>query len=426
MITTALIYLTKQCYNEIMETLTILRTIERTALCRRVFYKHLTARLAKDRWLFNHFLAKINQHYAETGESLSFFDCCNKLKELRATDAELAKYNVTSQRYVLKRLCDTFKAFYKKEGGKPRFKGINRKIRSFQTDIFSIRGNKIKIKGLPSIKVRSIPEGEIRLVRVLQTALRVVVQFVVAIEKEVVGSDAPAIGIDVGVKSLAVLSDGTAIESRVRDHSKITELQRDLHLQTRKGKSGEHNKPKTKGSRAYHATRYKLAKAHERVRIRERNALHRVSREIVTLYPNIVLEDVQIPNMVKNRRLSRRILEQGWGMLKRMLTYKSKETGGKVILVSPRNTSKTCSGCGNVKQRLSLRERVYTCSECGIAIDRDLNAAINISRRGLSRRSGGDLVEGFGSVVTRGSDMSSSITAMQGNTFRVQKDIVAV
>ena len=383
-----------------METITTFRTIERTALCRRSFYSHLNARLAKDRWLYNHFLEKINQHYEETGESLSFFDCCNKLKELRKTDAGLAKYNVTSQRYVLKRLCDTFKSFYKKEGGKPRFKGVKRKIRSFETDSFSIRDNKVKIKGLPSVKVRSIPEGEIKLVRILKTALRVVVQFVMAIEKEVVVSDAPAVGIDVGIKSLAVLSDGTAIESRNRDHSKIKELQHNLHLHTRVGKSGEHNKPKTKGSRAYKATRYKLAKEHERVRIRERNELHRVSREVVTRYPNIVMEDIPIPNLVKNKRLSRRILEQGWGLLKRMLTYKSEETGGKVVLVSPRDTSKACSGCGSVKRALSLSERVYTCSECGIEIDRDLNAAINISRRGLSRHSGGDLAEGFGSVVT--------------------------
>ena len=383
-----------------METLTTIRTIERTALCRRSFYPQLNARLAKDRWLYNHFLEKINKHYEETGESLSFFDCCKKLKELRETDAELAKYNVSSQRYVLKRLCNTFKVFYKKEGGKPRFKGVNRKIRSFETDSYSFWGNKLRIKGLPSIKVRSIPEGEIKLVRILKTALRVVVQFVMAIEKEIAVSDAPAVGIDVGVKSLAVLSDCTAIESRVRDHSKIKELQHDLHLDTRVGKSGEHNKPKTKGSRAYNATRYKLAKEHERVRIRERNELHRISREVVTRYPNLVMEDIKIPNLVKNKRLSRRILEQGWGLLKRMLTYKSEETGGKVVLVSPRNTSRACSGCGNVKSALSLSERVYSCSECGVEIDRDLNAAINISRRGLSRHSGGDLAEGFGNVVT--------------------------
>lgn len=67
-----------------------------------------------------------------------------------------------------------------------------------------------------------------------------------------------------------------------------------------------------------------------------------------------------------------------------MLTYKSEEIGGKEVLVSPRDTSKTCSRCGSVKDMLSHCELVYTCSECGIEIDRDINAAINISRRGLS------------------------------------------
>lgn len=133
---------------------------------------------------------------------------------------------------------------------------------------------------------------------------------------------------------------------------------------------------------------------------KQRNELHRGSREVVTRYPNIVLEGYKDTKLVKNKRLSRRISEKGWGIRKRMLTYKSEETGGKVVLVSPRDTSKAFSRCGSVKDSLSLRERVYTFSKCGIEINRDLNAAINISRRGLSRHLGGDLAEEFGSVVT--------------------------
>lgn len=123
-----------------------------------------------------------------------------------------------------------------------------------------------------------------------------------AIKKEVIVSDAPAVGIDVGGQSLAVLSDGAAIESRIRDHSKIKELQHDLRLHTRAGKSGENKKPKTKGSSAFNATRYKLAKEHERIRIKERNELHWISREVVRRYPNIVLKDIKIPNLVKGCR----------------------------------------------------------------------------------------------------------------------------
>ena len=407
--------------------ITVIRTIERPALCTKIAHKAINERLAKDRWLYNHFLETINKHYDDTKETLSFFDCCAKLKTLRKTDEVLARYNVTSQRYVLKRLCNAFVRFYKKEGGKPRFKGLNRKIRSLETDSFRILpNNKIKIKGLPGIKVRNIPEGKIKLVRILKTALRVTVQFVVEQVKEIVLSNAPIVGIDLGINSLAVLSDGTEYVGRVRDHSEIKALQKDLHLQRRKGKTGKHNKPKTKGSDVHRAVRFKLAKTHERVRIREWNALHRISCEIVNTHPNIAIEDLRIPNMVKNKKLSRSILEQGWGYLKSMLTYKSKETGGEVIQVSAHNTSKTCSGCGSVKEELSLSERVYTCSECGIAINRDLNAAINISRRALARPSGGDLVDGFGSVVSdRGSDLDGASSSVWGNAFRTDKDIMA-
>ena len=388
--------------------ITVIRTIERPALCTKIAHNAITERLAKDRWLYNHFLETINKHYDDTKETLGLYDCFGILTELRKTDNELARYNVSSQRFVLKRLCNAFVRFYKKEGGKPRFKGLNRKIRSLETDNFRILpNNKIKIKGLPGIKVRNIPDGKIKLVRILKTALRVTVQFVVEQVKEIVPSNAPVVGIDVGINSLAVLSDGTEYGGRNRDHSKIKDLQRDLHLQRRKGKTGKHNKPKTKWSNAHRAVRYKLAKTHERVRIRERNALHRISREIVNKHPNIAIEKLQIPNMVKNKKLSRRILEQGWGYLKSMLTYKSEETGGEVIQVSARNTSKTCS-------------------ECGIEINRDLNAAINISRRAIARPSGGDLVDGFGSVVTdRGSDLDGALSSVWGNAFRTEKDIMA-
>ncbi len=210
-------------------------------------------------------------------------------------------------------------------------------------------------------------------------------------------SNAPLVGVDFGMNSSAVLSDGKEIGNC--NHSKMTALDRYLHLQPRKGKSGNHIKPSTKGSNAHHAVKFKLAKEHERLRITERYALHWVSREIFNSHSNLAIQELQIPNMAKNKSLSRRILEQGWGYLKTMLTYKSKEAGGEVIQVSARNTSKPCSGCGRVKEELSLSERVHTFSECGIEINSDLNAAINISRRAELCWSGGDLVCDFGSVV---------------------------
>lgn len=136
---------------------------------------------------------------------------------------------------------------------------------SFETDSFSIRDTKVKIKGLLDIETRSIPEGEIKLVGLLKTALRVTVQFVVTIEKVETPSGALAVGIDVGHNLLSEISDGCSVTGRELDHSKVKELERNQRLQTCTGISGEHYKPKTKCSNAYNSTQYKLGKAHERI-----------------------------------------------------------------------------------------------------------------------------------------------------------------
>ena len=123
----------------------------------------------------------------------------------------------------------------------------------------------MKINGLLDIETISIPEGEIKLVRLLRTASRVTVQLVVRIEEVETPSDALAVGKDVGHKLLSVMSDGGVVRVRELDHSEVTEFESNLRLQTRTGKSGEHYKPKTKGNNAYNAIRYKLGKAHERI-----------------------------------------------------------------------------------------------------------------------------------------------------------------
>lgn len=137
--------------------------------------------------------------------------------------------------------------------------------RSFETDSFSIRDTKVKIKGLLNIETRSIPEGEIKLVGLLKTALRVTVQLVVRIEKVETPSNVLSEGIDVGHKLQSEISDGCSVTGRELDHSKVKELERNLRLQNCTGISVEHYKPKTKGSNAYNATQYKLGKAHERI-----------------------------------------------------------------------------------------------------------------------------------------------------------------
>lgn len=181
------------------------------------------------------------------------------------------------------------------------------------------------------------------------------------------------LGIDVGIKTLATLSDGRTFDNPKALRSRLKALKR---------ASRQHSKKK-KGSNNRKKAQKKLAKLHMRIANIRKDTLHKVTSQIVakTKPPNerpsvIVLEDLSVKGMLKNRKLSRAISDVGFGEFKRQLMYKAVYAGIEVKQVSrwfP--SSKTCSSCGNVKEELALSERVYVCAECGYVADRDYNAA---------------------------------------------------
>ena len=139
-----------------------------------------------------------------------------------------------------------------------------------------------------------------------------------------------------------------------------------------------------KGSNSRKRKKVLLAKEWQRVRGRERNAVHRLTTEIVRKGNRIAIEDLQIGNMLKNRRLARAISEQQWGHLSYQLSYKAESAGGEFVKVDPAHSSRTCSGCGSIKD-MPLSVRVYACPDCGLEMSRDRNAAINILRPGIEK-----------------------------------------
>jgi len=140
---------------------------------------------------------------------------------------------------------------------------------------------------------------------------------------------------------------------------------------------------KTKGSANRRDAVRRLARHHERVRARRHHFLHQVSNLLVKTHDRLVIEDLNIQGMLANHRLAAAISDAAWGQLARQITYKQSWRGGQ-ILTADRwfRSSKTCSGCGNVNQTLTLADRVFACESCGHAIDRDLNAAINLATWG--------------------------------------------
>lgn len=199
-----------------------------------------------------------------------------------------------------------------------------------------------------------------------------------------------AVGVDLGVKTLATLSDGTVIENP-----------RYLRKSERRLKMAQKAlSRKVKGSNRRAKARAKVARIHAHVANQRQDAIHKATTMIAQTYLHISVEDLNVVGMVKNHRLAKAVSDAAFAEFHRQLEYKTAKTGARLHVVDRwYPSSKTCSKCGRVKAKLSLAERVYKCDGCGLVIDRDLNAAVNIlvagsapetinAHRGTVRRGG--------------------------------------
>ncbi|MCF8010475.1 MAG: transposase, partial [Clostridiales bacterium] len=179
-----------------------------------------------------------------------------------------------------------------------------------------------------------------------------------------------SIGLDVGVKEFAVLSNGDKIlnpKHLQKAERRLKTLQKSLSR-------------KQKGSRNRAKARVKLARQHEKVRNQRKNFHHKVSSQLVWQYGTIVVEDLYIKNLVKNHNLAKCISDVGWGEFISMLSYKAESAGRVLEKVPPHGTTQECSRCGNTVAK-DLSVRTHKCPHCGLVMDRDHNAAINILHR---------------------------------------------
>lgn len=198
-----------------------------------------------------------------------------------------------------------------------------------------------------------------------------------------------AVGIDLGVKTLATLSDGTIVPN---PHSLAADEQRLKRAQKALSR-------KTKGSKRRAKARERVARIHARVANRRSDALNKLTTRLAQTYSDICIEDLNVAGMVKNHHLAKAVQDASFYELRHQLEYKTAKTGAKLHVIDRwYPSSKTCSNCGSVKAKLSLTERTYTCGNCGLVIDRDLNAAINIMVAG----SAPETLNAHGGTVRRG------------------------
>ncbi len=341
------------------------------------------------RWAYNWGLARRQAAYQATKTSLHAIDLHRELNALKKTEFPwLYQVSKCAPQEALRNLDNAFAHFFrrcqlKKEGklrgkvGYPTFKTKKKGLGSFRlTGSIVVYPDAIQLPRLGRLRLKErdyLPTSgiKVRSATVSEAAGHWYVSVQVEQEQPVPVNTGPVVGVDLGVKALATFSDGTVIPNPRHLKRRLKQIKR-LHRAVSRKQKGSKNRRK--------AAR-KLATLYRKVSHQRRNTLHQVTTRLAKTKRTIVIEDLHVRGMLKNHHLAQAIADVGFSEFKRQLLYKAAWYGSKVLLASRwEPSSKTCSGCGWVDENLTLSDRTFHCQQCGLVLDRDLNAAINVSK----------------------------------------------
>jgi putative transposase len=340
------------------------------------------------RWAFNWGLAARKEEYKTTGKSSNVFEQQRQLNALKATEYPwLYNYSKCIPQEALRDLDKAYQNFFRrvkngsKRPGFPKFKSRKNGIGSFRlTGAIHVTETRIKLPRIGWLRLKEhnyIPTGGIHILSatISETAGRWFVSIQCKQEIETTRATGESVGVDLGIKELAVVSNGKRFENPRplrRAQTKLRQLQRELSR-------------RRKGSKNREKTREKVAKIYQRIVNIRQDALHKATATIVSkTKPDserpsvIVLEDLNVSGMLANHRLAQAIGDVGFAEFRRQLEYKSIWHGSELLLADrffP--SSRLCQHCGCVNSELKLSDREWICN-CGAVHDRDLNAAINL------------------------------------------------
>jgi putative transposase len=346
----------------------------------------LGKQLEERRWLYNHLLAERRDAWQQREESLRYYDQAMSLPTLKALRPTLAGVYSQVLQSVAVRIDLAFKAFFRrcKAGetpGYPRFRGRGRydSITFPQVPVgcrLDAEEKRIRVASVGHVKIllhRPL-DGTPKTATITRSSTgKWYVCFACeCVEPAPLPATGQHVGIDVGLKTFATLSDGQEIANPRffrREEQALTKAQRSLSREER-------------GTPERARRRKVVARVHERIAWRRGDFAHQQSRRIADDYDLIAIEDLSVNRMTHNHCLAKSIHDAAWSQFASLLTYKAAWAGRKHVAVNPAYTSQDCSQCGH-RQSLSLSDRTYTCSCCGLVIDRDLNASLNILGVGL-------------------------------------------
>jgi len=349
------------------------QVLARTFGCVRVVWNRTLA-ARRDRW-----------HRDRTGTSYAGADRALTAMKKDPDLAFLAEVSSVPLQQALRHQHQAFTAFFARRARYPRFKSRRgRQAAHYTRSAFTLRGGVLRLAKTtgPLRFVWSWPQVDLTaldpamVIACREPDGRWYVTFTLDTDTpKPLAAAGRAVGIDLGVKDFAVTSDGDKITNPRHLQRKARRLARYQRRLARKQK-GSANRAKAAA---------KVARAHRKVRCARQDFLHRASTRLVRSADTLVIEDLNVAGLVRNRRLARAISDCGWGEFRRQLAYKC-ERAGRRLIVAGRwyPSSKTCSACGHLLAELSLSTRHWTCPACGARHDRDINAAKNILAAGLA------------------------------------------
>lgn len=329
------------------------------------------------RFVYNLALETKQTAYAGYKVNLNCFDLIKQLPELKKECEWLKEINSQSLQQPIRNLDNAFTRFFKGQGNFPNFKKKSNGGSFNIPQNVSLENGKLIIpkfkKGIDIVLHRPI-KGEIRQATISKTPtgkyfVSILCETGENIKPKATIEENTSVGIDLGIKTFLVTSDGEYFDNPKFLRNSISKL-----------KYVQRKFSKKKGKR----TKNKLAKLHEKVANQRKDFLHKTSSKLISDNQTICIEDLNIKGMLSNHKLALSISDCGWSMFVDMLEYKAEWYGKNILRIGRfEPSSKLCSCCGNINKELQLKDREWTCSNCNTLLDRDVNASINIKNFAL-------------------------------------------
>lgn len=358
------------------------------------------------RYVYNWALSKRIEAYQTKKERLSYVDLCKMLTSLKKEEDKLWLSEVSSEclQQSIRCMDSAFTRFFREKKGFPKYKSKKNDRKAYKAILHvevDFETNRIKLPKIGWVKFSKNRtfDGKIGTVTVSKTAAG---KYYVSVLVDD-GIETPlkpnieyntSVGIDVGIKDFAVLSNG-CVYANPKYLEKAEKRLKVLQRRFSKKKKGSNRRKKA---------RLKLAKAYEKVANCRTNFIHQVTSRIVRENQTIIIEDLNVSSMMKNRNLAKHIASASWSEFFRQLQYKCEWYGKNLIKIGRFEPSSKMCTCGYVNKELKLSQREWICPNCGQRNDRDLLAAINIKRFGLQRQN----LIGYSPAASGGEDVEWS------------------